>query len=60
MRVSKVFRVNNYRFQVMTDFFNIFNTSAISSINTTFGSSLHRVTGVESPRQFRLGGQFEF
>jgi hypothetical protein len=60
MRFSKVFRVNNYRFQVMTDFFNIFNTNAISSINTTFGSSLHRVTGVESPRQFRLGGQFEF
>jgi hypothetical protein len=60
MRFSKVFRANRYRFQVMTDFFNIFNTNAISAINTTFGASLHRVTGVESPRQFRLSGQFEF
>ena len=28
MRFSKLFRANRYRFQVMTDFFNIFNTNA--------------------------------
>jgi hypothetical protein len=63
MRFSKVFRANRYRFQVMTDFFNIFNTNAIAGINTTFGGSLHRPSGqpaVEAPRQFRLSGQFEF
>jgi hypothetical protein len=63
MRFSKVFRANRYRFQVMTDFFNIFNTNAIAGVNTTFGASLHRPSGlpaVEAPRQFRLSGQFEF
>ena len=29
MRFSKVFSANRYRFQVMTDFFNIFNTNAV-------------------------------
>jgi hypothetical protein len=60
MRFSKVLQVNRYRVQVMTDFFNIFNTNAISGVNTTFGGSLHRPTGVEAPRQFRLSGQFDF
>jgi hypothetical protein len=63
MRFSKIFRASRYRFQVMTDFFNIFNTNAIAGINTTFGANLHRPGGlqaVEAPRQFRLSGQFEF
>ena len=45
---------------VMGDFYNIFNTNAITSINTTVGGSLHRATGVVAPRQFRLGAQFDF
>jgi len=60
MRFSKIFSVSRYRFQVMTDFFNIFNTNAVSTINTQFGPSLHRPTAVEAPRQFRLSGQFDF
>jgi hypothetical protein len=52
--------VNRYRFQAMTDFFNIFNTNAISGINTTFGANLHKPIGVETPRQFRLSAQFDF
>jgi len=60
MRFSKLFRANRYRFQVMTDFFNIFNTNAVSAINTTFGANLHKPTLVETPRQFRFSGQFEF
>jgi hypothetical protein len=32
----------------------------MSTINTTFGADLHRPTGVESPRQFRLSAQFDF
>ena len=60
MRFSKGFTVQRYRFQVMTDFFNIFNTNAVSTINTQFGASLHRPTAVESPRQFRLSAQFDF
>ena len=59
-RFSKVFRVNRYRFQLMTDFFNIFNTNAVATINTTFGGNLHRPLTVEAPRQFRLSGQFDF
>jgi carboxypeptidase family protein len=60
MRFSKLFRANRYRFQVMTDFFNIFNTNAVSAINTAFGANLHKPTLVETPRQFRFSGQFEF
>jgi len=60
MRFSKAFKVERYRFQVMTYFFNIFNTNAISGINTTFGANLHKPTGVETPRQFRLSAQFDF
>jgi hypothetical protein len=63
MRFSKVFRASRYRFQVMTDFYNIFNTNATAGINTTFGANLHRPAGlmaVEAPRQFRLSGQIEF
>ena len=60
MRFSKMFRLSRYRFQVMTDFFNIFNTNAVSTINTNFGANLHKPTAVEAPRQFRLSGQFEF
>jgi hypothetical protein len=60
MRFSKLFRASRYRFQVMTDFFNIFNTNAVSLINGTFGANLHKPTAVEAPRQFRLSGQFEF
>jgi Carboxypeptidase regulatory-like domain len=60
MRFSKVFTVSRYRFQAMTDFFNIFNTNAVSTINTTFGANLHKPTGVEAPRQFRLSAQFDF
>jgi hypothetical protein len=60
MRFSKLFRASRYRFQVMTDFFNIFNTNATSTINTTFGANLHKPLTVEVPRQFRLSAQFEF
>ena len=59
-RFSKVFKVSRYRFQAMADLFNIFNTNAISTINTTFGANLHKPTAVEAPRQFRLSAQFDF
>ena len=60
MRFAKTFGIDRYRVQVMTDFFNIFNTNAVSTINTTFGANLHKPTAVESPRQFRLSAQFDF
>jgi hypothetical protein len=67
LRFAKLFRLQRLRFQVMGDLYNIFNSNAVTAINTTYGASFFSPvnnwllpTNVASPRQFRLGAQFDF
>ena len=60
VRLAKNIKVDRYRFQVMLDLFNTFNNNSITAINTTFGPSWQLPAGIVSPRQVRIGAQFDF
>jgi hypothetical protein len=48
------------RFEPTVDLFNIFNNNAITSANTTIGSSLGRPSAIVMGRLLRLGGRISF
>lgn len=63
LRFAKGFSFQSRRMQVLADFYNIFNSNAVTGVFTTFtpGSTTWlRPTGIASPRQFRLGAQIDF
>jgi hypothetical protein len=60
IRLAKVFRFDRYRVQGMVDLFNAFNNNSVTAVNTTFGPGWLLPTGIVSPRQVRIGAQFDF
>jgi hypothetical protein len=48
------------KFEPTVDLFNIFNNNAVTSANTTIGSSLGRPSAIVMGRLLRVGGRFAF
>jgi hypothetical protein len=60
LRLTKSFRTGATRFEPTVDLFNIFNNNAITSANTTIGSSLGRPSAIVMGRLLRVGGRITF
>jgi hypothetical protein len=60
LRVSKFFKVQQHRFEVIGDFFNLFNTSVVTGVNPNSGTSFGKPTDILGPRVFRLGTRWTF
>ena len=63
LRLSKMVRLNRYRFQVNADIYNLSNANGVRTIDTTFATTSSRwlnATGVQDPRQFQISTQFDF
>ena len=60
LRLTKSFRTGATRFEPTIDVFNIFNNHAVTSANTTIGSSLGRPSAIVMGRLLRLGGRVTF
>ncbi len=59
-RVTKGFRFGRYRAEAFVDLFNLFNAGAVTTINTTYGSSWFDPTGLLQARYVRFGTQWSF
>ncbi len=60
LRVTKSFRTGATRFEPTVDLFNVFNNNAVTSANTTIGSSLGRPSAIVMGRLLRVGGRITF
>jgi hypothetical protein len=60
LRLTKSIRTGATRFEPTVDLFNIFNNNAITSANTTIGSSLGRPSAIVMGRLLRVGGRITF
>jgi hypothetical protein len=61
LRLAKGFRLgSNRRLQVLADIYNIFNTDAYTSVNTTYGSQWLQPTSILQARFVKLGAQLKF
>ncbi|HTI38920.1 MAG TPA: TonB-dependent receptor [Vicinamibacterales bacterium] len=59
-RVSKIVRVQQQRFEVIGDFFNLFNVSTVTNENSNTGPDFGKPTNILGPRAFRIGGRWSF
>jgi Carboxypeptidase regulatory-like domain len=60
LRISKFFNVQQHRFEVIGDFFNLFNVNTVTNVNPNSGSDFGKPTDILGPRVFRLGGRWTF
>ncbi len=60
LRLTKSFKAGSTRFEPTVDLFNIFNNNAVTSGNTTIGTSLGRPSAIVMGRLLRLGGRIAF
>jgi carboxypeptidase family protein len=61
LRLTKIFKVTErVRFQANLDAYNALNSSAIQSLQTTFGSNWRSPTTILDPRIFQVSGQLIF
>lgn len=63
-RLSRIFVLSErYRISPQADFYNLFNSAALTTVNGNFNPSnqhWQEPTGILGPRQFRLSLQFDF
>ena len=59
-RVAKFFVLGRQRFEAIGDFFNLFNVSTVTSVNSNSGSDFDKPTDILGPRVFRIGGRWTF
>jgi outer membrane receptor protein involved in Fe transport len=59
-RMSKQFLIARYRVQAQFDVYNAFNSSAITGLNTRYGSQWLRPTSILPGRVLKFGTQIEF
>jgi hypothetical protein len=60
LRVAKVFRFGDRRFEPTIDVFNVFNNNAVTNAVQTVGSSLGRPSAIVMGRLVRIGGRVTF
>ena len=59
-RLSKLISVERFRFRINFDAYNLFNTSSVRSVNSTYGSQWQRPNSIIDPRIIEIGGQIDF
>jgi hypothetical protein len=59
-RLSKRFRAGRARLVGNIDFFNLFNGTGVTTVNTTYGSQWQRPTLLQQGRYFKFSGQVDF
>jgi hypothetical protein len=60
VRVSKIFRVRRVRLQLNLDSYNVLNSDAIRSVNSTFDARWRQPNAIIDPRHVQIGGQISF
>jgi len=60
LRVAKSFTYGRTRFEPTVDFFNLFNSNAVTNAVQTIGTSLGRPSAIVMGRLVRLGGRLTF
>jgi len=60
LRVAKSFTYGRTRFEPTVDFFNLFNSNAVTNAVQTIGTSLGRPSAIVMGRLVRLGGRITF
>lgn len=59
-RVSKYINIGQQRFEIIGDFFNLFNVSTVTGVNPHSGGVFGEPTDILGPRVFRIGGRWTF
>jgi hypothetical protein len=59
-RISKQARFGNRRIMGSIDFFNLFNSAGITTLNNNFGAQWQRPSVLQQGRYFKLSTQFDF
>jgi hypothetical protein len=60
LRLSKIFKVNRYRFRINFDAYNVLNSNAIRAVNSTYGPAWRTPLQILDPRLLQIGGQLDF
>jgi hypothetical protein len=60
LRASKKFTLGSKQWQVSLDVLNALNSNAVKAATYASGPTFGNVTNIVPPRQFRVGGQFQF
>jgi hypothetical protein len=60
MRFMKTFRFGNKRLQGLVDIYNLLNSSAVTTINQSYGANWLKPQAIVNARYLRFGGQFDF
>jgi hypothetical protein len=60
VRLGKIFSVQRTRIQAALDIYNLFNSSAILSLNNTFGTAWRTPTNILQGRLLKIGAQIDF
>ena len=60
VRMEKAFRVNAMRVNGFFDVYNLLNTNAEQTLNTSSGGSWLRPTAITGPRVLRVGARLEW
>ena len=61
LRLEKIFKIGNYSLGIYADVFNALNDDAITSWITWYGlPNYQKITGIRTPRDFKLGLRFWF
>ena len=60
LRLSKETRFGGKRILAGVDFYNLFNTAGVTSLNNTYGAQWQRPTVLQQGRYVKLSAQFDF
>jgi hypothetical protein len=60
VRTEKLFRIDAVRVMGFFDVYNIFNTNAAQTLNTSSGGFWLRPTAITGPRVLRVGARLEW
>jgi carboxypeptidase family protein len=60
LRLSKIFKVNRYRFQINLDAYNALNSNAIRAVNSVYGAAWRTPLQILDPRLIQIGGSLTF
>ena len=60
LRLSKIIRVNRFRFQVNLDAYNALNANSVRAVINTYGARWQQPRQILDPRIIQIGGQINF
>jgi len=60
VRVSKVIRVQRFRFQINVDAYNLLNANSVRNVNSVYGLRWQNPNQIMDPRLVQIGGQIDF